>query len=98
MKEIKVSPGGYYYAEVTRDECLQWGGFGVCDLCNNDFDKGYLIWVLSDCICQSCFDDWMDHQTRYEEDLKMQSIYAKEWFEYHLGEIKMPEEEEDGKR
>ena len=68
VKEIKVSPGGYYYAEVTSDECLQWGGLGVCDLCGKNFDKGYLVWVLSDCICQSCFDDWMTHQTRYEED------------------------------
>lgn len=90
-KRIEVTPQGYYYASVTKSECLSWGGLGVCDLCGKDFDNGKLIFVLSDCICDSCFNSWLQHSNIYEEDLKFQKERSEDWFKYHLGDdVLMP--------
>ena len=93
MRKIETTENGYYYAKVTEEECFNWGGLSVCDLCGNPFKEGYLIFVLGSCICPKCFNSWIKTSTKYEEDLKFQRESSEEWFRYHLGNnFTMPEE------
>ena len=56
---IKYTPTGFSYVEVTFNECLAWGGLGICDMCNKQEDEGplYLVWVLHDVFCKDCFEE-----------------------------------------
>ena len=93
MKEIKTTPQGYYYADVTGSECLRWGGLGLCDSCNEPIlDNGKLVWVLNSCYCDKCYNSWQTRAVADEFDLYNQKDCAEEWFKLYLGEnITMPE-------
>lgn len=82
---IKKTKQGYMYVEVTNQDCINWGGLGICDNCGKSFDKGYLVFVLSSCICEECFNDWINVAKGYEEDLYFQSLHAESWFKNYLG-------------
>ena len=91
MRTIQTTPKGYYYAEVNRIECLAWGGLGDCDLCGKPFAKGYLVPVLSGCICPDCFNSWLKREVAYQEDLYTQDQIAESYFKNYLGKnIIMP--------
>ena len=85
MKKIMETDLGYYYAKVSKEECLNWGGFGVCDLCGELFEEGYLIFVLGNCICGKCFKEWLRHSNKYDEDLEFQYKVSESWYKNHLG-------------
>lgn len=57
---------------VTTEECFSWGGYAICDLCNEIGDPFmYLCPELgSKALCQSCFDEHKEHVRFYEEDKK----------------------------
>ena len=91
MKKVLKTKAGYKYVEVDLLDCLSWGGFGVCDYCNQPIKavgngKGYLVWVLNSCICENCFNGFLRREVGYEEDLQKQEVEAMPYFRYHLGE------------
>ena len=90
MKEIKYTPQGFSYIDVTLDDCLKWGGLGVCDGCNKGaFSELKLIWVLHDTYCEKCFNNWLERAKKYtkqdiEEDLCLQKNNHLKWYQWHL--------------
>lgn len=81
---------GYTYLPVTREHCYNWGGWAVCDHCNQEFFEGYLVFVLNGCLCPSCFHDWIKRAKIYKEDLQYQQEHSQAWYDYHIkhGHIK----------
>lgn len=46
MKEIKHTPQGFSYVDVTLHEVINWGGLGICDGCNRGpFENLKLIYT-----------------------------------------------------
>ena len=86
-REINKTPQGYMYAVVSKEDCYSWGGFAVCDLCGENFEKGYLTFVLNNCVCEKCFNEWLQRAKTYEEDLRLQDECAEKWFEYHFRKL-----------
>ena len=75
---------GYTYSPVTINHMLNWGGFGVCDLCNNPMSHGYLVFILNSCLCPQCFNDWIARANIYPEDLAFQEANQQQWYDYHI--------------
>lgn len=84
---IKTTPQGYMYVEVTKEDCLNWGGFAMCDLCGEMFEKSYLVFVLNGAICEKCFNEWVQRAKRYEDDLRLQEECYEDWFKFYLEKV-----------
>lgn len=87
-KKIKYTPQGFSYVDVTLDECLNWGGFGICDGCNQIHENLKLIYVLHDTYCKNCFNNWLERAKKYpkediEEDLIIQNKFHLDWYKLH---------------
>lgn len=95
-REIKYTPQGYSYVDVSLEECLNWGGLGICDGCNTGPHQNLkLIWALHDTYCNKCFNNWLERQKNYskedvEYDIKLQKSHDKKYYEcysrYFMGE------------
>lgn len=95
-REIKYTPRGFSYVDVSLKECLNWGGLGICDGCGTGPHKELkLIWVLHDTYCPKCFKEWVERQKEYSDedvlhDLILQKEHDKQYYEayskYFLGE------------
>ena len=88
-KEIKYTPQGFSYVEVTLEEVQKWGGFGICNGCGEFHDKMNLCFVLNDTYCDECFNDLQERMKTYsKEDIEYDLEYQKDrdikWYEYHL--------------
>ena len=75
------NPKGFKVINTTAVECLKWGGFGVCDHCNQSSNEGRFIAVLNHWVCPECFDKLLKRAVVYEEDkpyeTKVFNRYAK---------------------
>ncbi len=83
MKKVKLNytKQGYSYVKCKREDCLEWGGFAICDDCNEDMtDDVYLIFILNRAFCTKCFAEWQNRSTRYSEDLQLQKESQKRWY------------------
>lgn len=74
MVKFKL-PIGYTVYRVTAEECLSWGGLGVCDECNVCGPYGYLVPVLNHYMCPSCYHDWVLSCKFYAKDLDFERFY-----------------------
>lgn len=83
INEIKETPGGFKYIEVSSGDCFKWGGGSVCDLCNDYFNIGYLMPVLNSCICKKCFERYKTLAID-EQDKCLQEDISERFFKYHL--------------
>lgn len=89
MKErIKYTPQGFSYIDVTLEECINWGGYGVCNGCGQIHDRLKLIWVLTDTYCEKCFNEWLKRSENMDKedidhDLALQKDNDIKWYEYH---------------
>lgn len=80
--ELQKTPRGFTYLPVTRQDCLSWGVFGVCDFCNQNMQHGYLVHVLNSCICSRC--EWIERSSHYpQEDVDYDLQYQTEWYKWH---------------
>lgn len=70
MAIIIENKKGFKVIEVTGLECRQkiYGGLGICDSCNDGFEKGYYIAVLHSCYCPKCYEGWIEKAEYYPED------------------------------
>ncbi len=74
MAKIIENNKGFKIIEVSLDEVQQkYGGFGICDWCNGDFNKFMYISVLNHCYCQDCYDNWNERAIYYEEDSNIEA-------------------------
>jgi hypothetical protein len=85
---LKYTKHGYNYVEVTDIDCFMWGGHAVCDHCNANFKKGYLVYVLNAAICGDCFDYFVRTTKRFPSDLKLQQEHSLAWYKRHGKEVK----------
>ena len=88
MMPLQTTPQGFTYLPVTRENCLNWGGFGVCDSCNQNMMHGYLVHVLNSCICSRCLNEWIERSSHYskediEHDLRYQQENQDAWYKWH---------------
>lgn len=72
MAKIIENPKGFKVIEVSFKECTSWGGFGICDNCNNAFNKAYYVAVLNRVFCEDCYLEWYLKATYYEEDREIE--------------------------
>lgn len=73
----KVECGKFLVIEVSRDECLGWGGAGFCDSCNATAEHGYYIAVLNTWFCPKCYEEWKKRAKWYQDDVSVErSNYA----------------------
>lgn len=87
--KIKYTPQGFSYIDVTIENCINWGGLGICNDCGAICSELKLIWALRDTYCNKCFDEWLERSKNYskediEYDLKLQREQDKKWYEYHM--------------
>lgn len=89
MERLVTYNGSDGYPElairVTLDECYDWGGFGICDLCNDEAKEYmYLCPELgSKALCQKCFDE---HKTRvklYKSDIEFMEYMLNDFVRYY---------------
>ncbi len=86
-RKIKYTPKGFSYVDVSLEECLNWGGFGICNGCGTKNHKQLkLIWVLCDVYCDQCFNEWLQRQEYYSKediahDLYLQKQFDKQYYE-----------------
>lgn len=97
FNRIKTTKSGMKYIAVSKEECCNWGGYGLCDKCNNKFDKGYLVGILRECFCKECFKKYLLNYQMTQEDLYYQNNInhsVEEYFICNLDEwgIKMSRE------
>ena len=91
MKQhLCTTPRGFTYLPVSYLDCLSWGGFGICDFCNQNMQHAYLVFVLNSCICSKCFNEWIERSKSYPQedvdyDLHIQEQYQDAWYKRHLG-------------
>lgn len=88
MHTLETTPRGFTYMPVTYQDCLSWGGFGVCDSCNQNMQYGYLVFVLNSCICSRCLNEWIERSSHYPQedvdyDLNYQQQHQTEWYKWH---------------
>ena len=94
MKEIKHTPQGFSYVDVSIFEVINWGGIGICNSCGKGpFRNLKLIWVLGDTYCENCFNKWLERAKHYSkkdiiEDLALQKDNDTKWYKAHLGDLK----------
>ena len=89
---ILVDETGYNYVKVTPQEVLKWGGYCVCNGCNNQFlrENMNLCFAAGDTYCDECFNDmrkgWKRNLSKedIEYDLKLQDSQALDWYKYYL--------------
>lgn len=90
MKEIKHTPQGFSYVDVTLHEVINWGGYGICNSCGKGpFKKLKLVYVLTDTYCEDCFNDFLErskHMSKedIEYDLNLQKDNDIRWYKAHL--------------
>lgn len=83
---------GYSYVKVNPKEVIDWGGFCICNSCNNQFlgEDLNLCFVAGDTYCDKCFNDmrkrWKRSLSRedIEYDLALQDDQSLDWYKYHL--------------
>lgn len=98
MKSIKYTPQGFSYIDVNLLDVLSWGGYGICNGCNEGpLSDMKLVFVLGDTYCQHCFDEWQERAKSYskediEADLNYQKAHHIDWYKYLI-----KEEIKDGK-
>lgn len=96
MKKTKLfyTDKGYSYVKCTKEDCFSWGGLAICDDCSNNFEEGYLIYVLNRALCHKCFEDWLKRSVKYDDDLYLQKENHISYYKAHGYEI-LDEEKED---
>ena len=90
MKKAKLdyTKQGYSYIKCTKEDCLGWGGFAICDDCNKEMEEEiYLIFISGRALCKDCFEEWKKYSKRYKEDLDLQKERHLEWYRLHGFEV-----------
>ncbi len=72
MAKIIENEKGFKVIEVSNLECICWGGYAICDNCNDAFYKGFYVAVLNRVFCPKCYEDFMQYATYYPEDSKIE--------------------------
>ena len=81
---IEYTNQGYSYIKVEHDECLEWGGLGICDSCLKPLHPGYLVFILNSCMCEDCFNEWKARAKKYEDDIALQEANHLNYYKAHL--------------
>ena len=88
---ILTDETGYNYVKVTPEEVRRWGGFNICNGCNNQFldEDMNLFYAGTDTYCDKCFEAMRKRWKTYpkediEYDLKLQNEGSLDWYKYHL--------------
>ena len=68
MAKKFINEKGFTVYEMTGAETMEFGGYGICDYCNEGAAKGYLIPVLNHYYCEECYNEWVESAEYYEED------------------------------
>lgn len=88
---IQFDETGYNFVSVTPQEVIKWGGYCVCNGCNNQFleENMNLCFAAGDVYCNECFNDMRKGWKRFSKedikyDLRLQDSQALDWYKYHL--------------
>ena len=69
MASILDNKKGFKVLFTYDVECLSWGGYAICDMCNNKSFIGYFVSVLNFWVCPECFKEWYKTAKHYEVDI-----------------------------
>ena len=73
MAKIVENKKGFKVIECSLEECMNWGGLGVCDDCGRKADNGYYVAVLNSWLCEECYDKFTERAVRYIEDIAIET-------------------------
>ena len=83
-KIIEYTKQGYSYIKCFKEDCFNWGGAAICDSCGEQMTSDvYLIYILNQAFCPKCFNEWLKHAERYEEDILLQKQNHERWYKSH---------------
>ena len=69
--EIKYTPQGFSYVDITIQQCFDWGGMGICNGCGEVHKNLKLVYVLADTYCEDCFNNFLERsKTMSKEDIE----------------------------
>ena len=89
IDKLKYTPQGFSYVDVTLDEIIKWGGFGICNSCGKGpFKNMKLVFVLTDTYCEKCFCRFLENSKNMskediEYDLNLQKDNDIKWYKMH---------------
>ena len=74
MAEIINNEKGFKVIKLSLGEVNKsFGGFGICDSCNDaSFVHNYIA-VLNQCYCPTCYEEFCQNATYYPEDSKYEN-------------------------
>lgn len=81
MARIIINSKGFKVVKTKRTEMVtSFGGYGICDHCNQSPIEGYYVAVLNHWLCESCYTEWTEMAVNYTEDQPIENRnfeYAK---------------------
>ena len=73
MAKVVENKKGFKVIEVSCVECVEWGGLGICDNCNDSLlSGGIYVAVLNRVFCPKCYEEWMTYAVYYPEDSRVE--------------------------
>ena len=58
MAKIIDNKKGLKIIQMSKDELIPIGGYGICDFCGITPENGYYIAVLNQWVCKDCYEQW----------------------------------------
>ena len=69
MAKIVNNAKGFKVIKVSIVECVEnFGGYGICDSCNDCVDPGYYVAALNYTMCEKCYRRFEREAKYYPED------------------------------
>lgn len=84
MSRVKYTEQGFSYVEVTDFECFNWGGMCLCNHCNEQYDKLYLVYVLNDTYCEECFNAFVERSKKSSQEDIEHDLWIQNENDEHL--------------
>ena len=69
MAEIFKNDKEFLILKISSIEIVMYGGYGICDSCNDVPKEGYYVAALNYWMCPTCFEEWIKAAKRYSEDI-----------------------------
>ena len=80
MAKIIENEKGFKVIEASRADMRNvYGQLPVCDRCGHSANNGFLVSVLNQWFCATCYGNWMQHAMKYKHD----NPYEDKKFEEH---------------
>lgn len=78
MAKPYITKKGFLIIQLSYQEAFviwgKYGGFGICDRCNQTPQKGFFVACLNYYMCPKCFKNWLKKAQYYPEDKSFEKM------------------------